>query len=381
MTDIIFRHYSEGDDSQLTAVYLRAFLMNGKSFLRDTKIEKWRYADSPNFEPEMVQIAEDKYTHKIVGAVFVHPIEKISINSKTYLVAHINDVSCHPNYTKRGIATRLMKMAIKYMEKKNIDLSLLTAAPQGIARKKLYLKYGFHDLTILTINMGFPHPFRLLRELPISIALLPAIFYFALIPRVIIKIKPIFSSFFNDISYEIFYNKNHRQYMNNVNKILIKSYVGFSKYDQSKINWARKVVPSQREAPTYIFIKKSNKIIGGACLTYEKMFMPTSKFSFRVGIIHEIFIERDIFPNVKFLKLTVQYLIEKILRAAIWRKIGFLLYYCDSRDNLLKNSFKSFGFQITNTVLMGKLFNPELNLNTLKQLRFFIPTYVSMGFP
>jgi len=382
MTNIIFRHYQEGDDQQLVDLFLRAFLLNGKSFLRNRAIEKWRYLESPNFEPEMVQIAEDIDNNKIVGSVFVNLVETIKIDGRSYLVGDINDVTCHPDYTQRGIATKLMKMAIEYMKRKKCDLSILTAAREGIARKKLYLRSGYRDLTYLNMYLSMPHPFRLIRDLPIAIPLLPIILYFAIVPRLMLKLKTKFSSFFKDFSYKMIYDEIDLTYMNYVNGILPKYYIGFSKYDKEKIKWARINVPSKREIPTYILIKKGNQTIGGACLTYEKFLMPNSHITFRMCIIHEIFIEKELFPNAKLLRLGLQYLVEKILRAAIGRKLGIALYYGDSKDSMLKNSFQKLCFLIIKgAVLMVKFFNPQLSLEKLKKKPFFIPTYVSIGFP
>jgi GNAT superfamily N-acetyltransferase len=356
--------------------------MNGKSFLRNRAIERWRYLESPNFEPEMVQIAEDRDKNKIVGSVFVNLLEKIDINGESYLVGDINDVSCHPDYTQRGIATKLMKMATEYMKRKKCDLSILTAGREGFARKRIYLRLGYRDLTYSNLYLSLPHPFQLIKDLPIVILILPAILFFAIISRLILKLKILFSSFFKDFSYEIIFYKKHLTYMDQVNKILPKYYIGFSKYDKEKLKWARINVPSKREMPTYILIKKNKQIIGGACFTYERILMPKSHISFRICIIHEIFIEKEVFPNAKLLRLGFQYLIEKIVRAAIARKLGIILYYGDSQDIFLRSSFQKLCFlTIKGSVLMVKIFNPQLSLKKLKKKPFFIPTYVSVGFP
>ncbi len=382
MTNIIFRHYQEGDDRQLVDLFMRAFLRNGKSFLRSTKIEKWRYSKSPKFEPEMVQIAEDVEKDKIVGSVFVNLVENLNINGKAYLIGDINDVASHPDYIQRGIATKLMKMAIEYMKQKNCDLSILTADREGIARKKLYLRLGYRDLTYSNLYLALPHPFQLIKDLPIVILLFPAILYFAIVPRLMLKLKILFSSFFKDFSYNIIFNKKHLTYMNKVNTILPKYYIGFSKYDKEKLEWARVNVPSKREIPTYILVKKGNKTIGGACFTYERILMPKSNIKFRMCIIHEIFIEKELFPNAKLLGLGFQYLFEKILRAAIQRKLGIVLYYGDSNDNNLRNSIRKLCFLIIKgSVLMVKIINPQLSLAKIKKKPIFIPTYISVGFP
>ena len=67
MVNIIYRHYQKGDDEQLADLFNRAFQMNGFGFVRTPKNWKWRYFNSPGFEAEMIQIAEDIESNKIVG--------------------------------------------------------------------------------------------------------------------------------------------------------------------------------------------------------------------------------------------------------------------------------------------------------------------------
>ncbi|GAJ17569.1 unnamed protein product, partial [marine sediment metagenome] len=113
---------------------------NVVGIVRTSEEWSWRYAKSPYFEPEMIQIAEDVEKNKIVGAIHVNLVEDIIFNSKNYLIGDINDVSCHPDYIRNGIATNLMEMAMEYMKKRNCDLSILTADYKGFARSKIYLK-------------------------------------------------------------------------------------------------------------------------------------------------------------------------------------------------------------------------------------------------
>ena len=105
MTTIIFRNYRKGDEQGLAEIFNIAFHQGGGGFVRTPKSWLWRYVQSPGFEPEMCQIAEDVEKNKIIGAVYANLIETIQLNSENYLVGDINDVSCHPDYAKRGVAT------------------------------------------------------------------------------------------------------------------------------------------------------------------------------------------------------------------------------------------------------------------------------------
>jgi len=84
MVKINYRCYQEDDDQQLADLYNLAFQMNGAGFVRTPKEWNWRYVQSPNFEPEMVQIAEDKDLNIIIGAVHVNLIENLVFGHKQY---------------------------------------------------------------------------------------------------------------------------------------------------------------------------------------------------------------------------------------------------------------------------------------------------------
>ena len=93
----------------------------------------------------MCQIAEDIERQKIVGAIIVNLIETVPIGQNKYLIGDISDVSTHPEYINRGIATKLMEMSVDYMKMKNCDFSILSAGYEGFARKKIYQRFGFFD--------------------------------------------------------------------------------------------------------------------------------------------------------------------------------------------------------------------------------------------
>ncbi len=113
MVNITYRHYEPGDEFGLADLYNSAFQQGGAGAVRTPKSWIWRYSQSPGFKAEMCQIAEDRDCNKIVGAVYANLIEKIPLGGKSYLIGDINDVSCHPDYTRKGIASNLMKKAIE----------------------------------------------------------------------------------------------------------------------------------------------------------------------------------------------------------------------------------------------------------------------------
>ncbi|MFX1497395.1 MAG: GNAT family N-acetyltransferase [Promethearchaeota archaeon] len=381
MVNIIYRYYRKGDEEQLAELFNKAFQMNGFSFVRTKKNWKWRYLQSPDFEPEMIQIAEDIDNHKIVGMVCVNPIEKININGVDYLNGNINDVSCHPDYIKQGISTSLMQRSIEYMRQKGCDISLLITDFSGFPRKRLYSKLGYQDFDISNSYISFPNFYQLFRDMPLIIFLLPSLILFSSIPRLIKKFFISLNSYNKVFSHIIEYDSHHFKYLEFSDKILKQYYTGYPITRKGYPIWARIKVPSKRYKPTYILIKKKNRIVGGAILTHVNLYHFKYGLKLRIGIIHELFLNPSQLNNKKELSFAHDYLIDKILKAATYRSVGLLLINPNSDNFLLKKSLKEYNFfKFQDLSLMILKLKTNLALSKPKKF-FFIPTYLSLGFP
>ena len=382
MSNIIYRHFQPGDEKQLAELFTRAFQTNKVGITRTPKVLYWRYMQSPNFEPNMIQIAEDRDKRLIVGAVYVHFIEEIPFNDKVYKVGEINDVSCHPDYVKKGIATNLMNLAIDYMKKKECDISMLNAGQNSIARIKMYLKLGYEDLEKKYNFVQCPNFANLFINMPIFATLFFPfynIFYFV---RILKRIKFRFNKLFKSFSYEIVYNKSHFRYMEAANRILSKNYTGFPPYTKEKLIWARIKIPSKRFIPTYILIKKENKIVGGAVLTHQNLYSFKYGFKIRFGIVHEIFLDKEVFNNDKNqISSGFQYLIDKVMKAAARRYLGSIIIQSSSKNNDLNCALrKLFFLKMLDESMMIKYINKKDKIpKSLKPL--FLPTYITIGYP
>ena len=381
MANIIFRHYREGDETQLANLFNKAFQQNGLGFGRTPKNWLWRYVRSPGFEPEMCQIAEDIDNNTIVGAVYANPIEITPLRNKKYLIGDINDVSCLPNYTRRGIATSLLKLAINYMKTKGCDYSMLSTGYNGLARKKIYKKCGFYDFNEEFLFIQFPNILQLVKNVIGLVFLLPVFFTISYLPRFLYRIRLKSTHFFSDFTYEINNNFKHREYMKAVNKIFSKFYEGFPRYDKVKFKWARVEVPSDRETPTYILIKKAGRTIGGGVITHQNLYSFKHKIKIRTGILHEVFLDKFEFKNKRDLHLGYKYLIDKILRAATQRSLGLLIYHSTVNDTDLNRAFTELGFlKIKGEVIMINELRENLMFPKITK-PLYIPTHTSTGFP
>ena len=377
MVNIIFRNYKEGDEKQLADLFNHAFKRS--VVIRTPDGWLWRYVRSPGFEPKMCQIAEDIDKKKIVGTILVNLIEIRPFGQKKYIIADINDVSTHPDYTKRGIATQLMENSVKYMNEKGCDFSMLSTGLKGFARSKIYQKFGYFDIEKEYYFVQIPNVIQLIRDFFGFAFFFPILFILSYLPRILNRLRIKFKNFLKDFSYQINYNTNHYEYMSAINRISPNNYEGFPGYDHLKFNWARIKVPKNHNKPTYIIVKKKNKIVGGAVITHQYVKAIRSKLKLRLGIIHEIFLDEGLFNNSHKIYFAYIYLIDKIIEAAMQRHLGALLYTSSLNADYLNKAFKGMSFfRIQNDVVMVKELKKNLKFPKLKK-PLFIPTYLTLG--
>ncbi|MFX0037303.1 MAG: GNAT family N-acetyltransferase [Candidatus Hermodarchaeota archaeon] len=376
MVNIVFRHYQEGDEKQLADLFNLVF--KRRVVERTPTSWHWRYVESPGFEPEMCQIAEDIDKRKIVGVIFVNLIEIIPIGQKQYIVGEINDVSIYPSYTKRGIATRLLKNSIDYMNKKGCDFSILSTGVGSLANR-LYQKLGYFDIEKEYSFVQIPNIVELIRSIFGFAFLFPVLFTISYLPRFLSRLRIKFKKFFKDFSYEINHNTNHLVFMNTTNRISPTNYDGYPNYDKAKFIWARVKVPSDQQKPIYIIVRKSGKIIGGSIFTYQYFKTIKTKLNIKIGIVHELFLDKEVFNNSYDLQLGYIYLIDKLIKAATRRKLGILIYISSFKNIVLNQAFKEMQFfKIQNVVIMIKELKKNLKFPKLKK-PLYIPTYLSLG--
>ena len=376
MVKIIYRHYKPGDDKQLADLFNTVF-----NFIRTPKSWNWRFVQSPDFEPEMCQIAEDIDNKKIVGAVYANLIEEITIDGKSYLNGDINDVSCHPDYARRGIAGNLMRMAIEYMKKRNCDISMLSADYNGFPRKKIYLKHGYIDYEREVFSINFGNLIQMVWDIPALASFIPIFFMTSYIPRFINRIRISYNPFFQDVKFIIAQNTKHYEHVEAAKRILPEYYDGIQMYDKEKVVWSRINVPSENENPSYILMKKNDEIIGGASLTAITAYIKKGGLKIRMGLIHEVFLDKSKFDTKRNLFLGYTSIIDKLLKVATRRYMGTVVFTSCAKDMDLNKAFKVMNFmQVKGGVLMMKPIKENLKLpEFITPLQ--VPTHSTIGFP
>ena len=381
MKNIIYRTYNKGDETQLADLFNKSFQMNGASFIRTPKSWNWRYVQSPLFESEMIQIAEDINLKKLVGAICVNLVEEINFEGKKLLKGEINDVSCLPEYTRKGIAKNLMNRAISYMKSKGCDISMLSADFHGFPRKKIYLKYGFEDIDRELVFIWFPKVFQLMKDFPLFWMLFPIVIPFSYIPRLIYRVCLKKSALNSKLSFEIVRNGKHFQYMRALNRIMGKYYEGFYPYSETKYSWARINVPTKKDQPTYVIVKKNDVIIGGAEFSCTNIHSFRFKFKFKIGIVHEIFLDKSAFYSNVAIQNGYSYLIDKLLIAASRRSVGVLIFFISSFENDLHYALRRMSLvNFKGASIMIKRLKKKIQIGKLAK-PLYIPTHVSFSLP
>ncbi|MFX1315931.1 MAG: hypothetical protein ACFE9T_08715, partial [Promethearchaeota archaeon] len=223
--------------------------------------------------------------------------------------------------------------------------------------------------------------FKLIEDLYGFLIFLLVFFGYSYIPRFINRIRIKLNPFFKNFSYEINYNKNHLKYMYSVNNILSKYYTGFPIYNKKKFIWARIKVPAKAYKPTYILIKRDGKIIGGAVITHQNIYAFKYGLKIRIGLIHELFLDKSIFKSRKEVQLGYIYLIDKILKAATRRFLGVIIYSSSSKDFDLHRGFRAMNFlKLQNEVIMIRIMKKNIKIPEIRKPIFILP-HVAYGVP
>jgi ribosomal protein S18 acetylase RimI-like enzyme len=110
----------------------------------------------PRLKLSPVGYAAVKEGH-IVGFVGVMDMVTRSLDGSEVTVGGIWDVATHPAYTRKGIATSLMRRAHQYFQERDYLFSLLTTGRDSIAYH-FYQKLGYEEA------LTFPSAYKLIRK-------------------------------------------------------------------------------------------------------------------------------------------------------------------------------------------------------------------------
>jgi len=144
--EIVYRRYKPGDESGIVEV-MNACFDTFRGYGLNTEV--WLDYDrrDPGFKKEEALVAEHK--GRIVGHVQL-VFREIKLGRKTFITTGgIANVSTHPDYRGKGIATKLMKMALDRCKELKIPLSSLFTG-YGYVAHRIYRRLGYADTLFMT---------------------------------------------------------------------------------------------------------------------------------------------------------------------------------------------------------------------------------------
>jgi len=123
------------DPDHLREMVDRMFGILGKIFLGLFKL----------FGKEPMKVFVAEVDNRIVGTTIVNKRRK---------VGYISTVMVHPAYRRKGMATKLMKSALDYIQKKKMTRAVLHVVSTNTPARNLYTKLGFRKFEDITYMVG-----------------------------------------------------------------------------------------------------------------------------------------------------------------------------------------------------------------------------------
>lgn len=332
---IAYRNYHKGDEDQLAEVFNRCF-SHATGFKRTPQTILWRYLHRPNGSPREIQIAEDVGRKKIVGVIF-STIETYTFNSHLYRAGSINDVAVLPEYGKQGIASQMLKRAIKFMEEQQCEIATLTAAPKGHARKKMYVPAGWQN--VISQHLWLQFTPLIGRYLPLFLPMLPVTLLVKWWYR-----KRVRQFETANIKFTIHHphpsssvsQSTSRQLMHLYNKVSPRWIEGNFPITEPEWIYFREKAPTENLAPSYVIIRKEDRIIGFANFLREWYFVDKLGFRIPIAIVHEWVLDPDVVDLAEIPKI-LAVLFMKLHQASFERKCAVIMFPSTPRHALLNN--------------------------------------------
>ena len=272
----------EEDIPQIINVHEKANISNGICSWMSVDFWKWKYhVGRPFYDPRGYQVAE--YNNKLVSSINC-TLREMNFGGKTYKAAGIDDVSTIPSFMRKGLSQKLLTNAIKFMEEKNVDLSILVADPSYHAHE-FYHKNGYDYSTEHKFAIKIINPMKVIYGLPLSIPLISPL-------HLLSKAKERLQAPKCKLPLEIKIIKdNDEEFLDCLNKNYSKL-LSFEKFSKNYWNWFRIEKPPLFEN-IIVCAKLNGKIIGGGTLTkaYYHISLLPKRLNFYV--LSELFVDEE----------------------------------------------------------------------------------------
>ncbi len=323
-----FRTFQEGDEKGIIKTYMAAFCKSRICEPMTPEFWNWKYGPiRPYYDPEGYQICE--YKKKIVGTIQC-TLRTMKFNGVQYKVAGIDDVSTCPILEKRGIAGQLMRNAISFMEKREVDLSVLTADPKGHAQR-LYERLGYTEKTYISFGAklisvwGTIKNFTILTPLAIPMRLYGTF-----------KAEKAMLKYKGDAKIRIL-GKNQEDFRQKLNKNY-HTFYSFDDYSPDYWKWYHINRP-QSHRSIVVAAKEDGIIKAGGVITKSYLLVVNTKKFNPVFVLTEFFVEKD------FRKKGLgSYLLNQLERIARKEGVGIIITLFHGRNMKFRKFLKKMGY-------------------------------------
>jgi ribosomal protein S18 acetylase RimI-like enzyme len=136
MNGLIFRCYIEGDELALF------------NHLSESSMRVWQrrprflFLEDPRFHSQGFRIAQ--HAEKIVGSVS-SLIKQFRLPDNTHTLGEIMSVAVSPGFRRRGIAARLVRATLAYLESNDCEAAYLRVEKSNHVAYRMYNKLGFRE--------------------------------------------------------------------------------------------------------------------------------------------------------------------------------------------------------------------------------------------
>ena len=148
--NIIFRNLSIQDIPQLAILAQRAFQHGPDSY--------WAVVGAKRVQKTIVA----EYMGCLIGAI---EIEILKFNNEKH--GHIGYIFVDPDFQRKGIGSKLLKLAERWFSEKNVKYVWALTTPDNIAAQRFFLKHGYRTITKEDVFklLGRKNAKRLLRRM------------------------------------------------------------------------------------------------------------------------------------------------------------------------------------------------------------------------
>lgn len=327
--NLVFRSFQSEDTKAVVSLYNECF----QSY-RTIEEWRWMYLQMPGFDPSGVLVAEDQELHQIVGSLVVCKHLAL-INGQKKTVGIIDDVDTSHKWRGKGIATKLMRIAIEEFKEQGCSALFLYANPSGNAAR-IYRRLGFIDAKYFYYNGKTARAGYLARKLPFPVNLASPIAL--LISGVNRRRCRTMKSEAETQQVECTDGHQFDSYLKALNTSLSGTPL-FYPYSKDRINWMICKAPKSL-APMARFIEESGRIVCGANASiYRMRFLGRT---FNSWVISDIFASPDLRSTEK--QAHLQCLVERLTMDGEERGCALQMAPLSQHDEEMSKSLRPSGF-------------------------------------